>query len=71
MNFIGFVLSILGSFCVRRARLRPLVMNDAYVKLMIITGALKWHDVPHLHHPLISLKIDLEYRREIKWFMST
>ena len=45
--------------------IRRLFSNDAYVKLLIIVGALKWHDMPHLHHPVIHLKIDLEFRRSL------
>ncbi len=49
----------------KHSSIRRLFSNDAYVKLLIIVGALKWHDMPHLHHPLIHLKIDLEYRRAL------
>lgn len=40
--------------------LRPFVVNDAWMKILIITGCLKWWDVPHLHHPLILLKIQID-----------
>ena len=45
--------------------IRRLFSNDAYVKLLIIVDALKWYDMPHLHHPLIHLNIDLEVRRSL------
>lgn len=46
-----------------KTRFRRIVTNDAYAKLLIIIGALKWYDLPHLHHPLIHYKIDIEFRR--------
>lgn len=49
----------------RHFSIRRLFSNEAYVKLLIIVGALKWYDMPHLHHPLIHLKIDLEFRRSL------
>ena len=33
--------------------LRRIVLSVAYQKLLIIVGAFKWYDLPHLHHPLI------------------
>ena len=63
MNPVGFVVGVIAAILIDTP-LKKLVLNDAYVKLMIITGALKWYDVPHLHHPLIHKKIDLEWRRE-------
>ena len=45
--------------------IRRFFSNDAFVKLLIIIGALRWYDMPHLHHPLIHLRIDLEYRRSL------
>lgn len=65
MNVFAFGLISLASVGIksRHFLIRRLFSNDAYVKLLIIVGALKWHDVPHLHHPLIHLKMDLEFRR--------
>jgi hypothetical protein len=34
--------------------------KDPFVKILIILGYLKWYDVPHLHHPLINLRMQLE-----------
>ena len=67
MNILAIPLFFLASKGIksRHSSIRRLVTNDAYVKLLILVGALKWHDVPHLHHPLIHLKIDLEWRREL------
>jgi len=63
MNFIGFVFRWIAEMLVRTP-FRGLVINNAYAKLLIITGGLQWHDLPHLHHPLIHLKMDLKWRRE-------
>lgn len=64
MNIFAFGLICLASVGIKskHSSIRRLFSNDAYVKLLIILGALKWHDMPHLHHPLIHLKIDLEWR---------
>lgn len=59
-------LAIFGGYAVKRRFIRKFVLNNAYAKLLIITGALKWWDIPHLHHPLILLKSCLEYRLTIK-----
>jgi len=63
MNPIGFILRMIAVI-ILKTRFRRLVTNDAYAKLLIITGGLKWHDLPHLHHPLIHLKMNLEWRIE-------
>lgn len=63
MNFIGFIFRWIGEMLCG-TRLQRLVINPAYGKLLIITGGLKWYDIPHLHHPLIHLRMDLEYRRD-------
>lgn len=67
MNVLAFGLISLASVGIKskHSSIRRLFSNDAYVKLLIIFGALKWHDMPHLHHPLIHLKIDLEFRRSL------
>lgn len=64
MNVLAFPLMFLANKGIKskNASIRRLVTNDAYIKLLVIVGALKWHDVPHLHHPLIHLKMDLEWR---------
>ena len=65
MNILAIGLCSLASKGIqsKHPSIRRLFSNDAYVKLLIIVGALKWHDMPHLHHPLIHLKIDLEFRK--------
>ena len=40
--------------------LQAVVVNDAWAKLLIITGCLKWYDLPHLHHQLIFQRILFE-----------
>ena len=67
MNVLASGLIFLASKGIKSKHLaiRRLFSNDAYVKLHIIVGALKWHDVPHLHHPLIHLKMDLDWRRSL------
>ena len=68
MNFVGFTLYFIGLFLLIlfkkliKTRFYKIVGNNAYAKLLIITGGLEWHDLPHLHHPLIHLRIDLEER---------
>lgn len=59
--FLALLLMILG-----KTRFKRIVINDAYAKLLIITGVLNWHDLPHLHNPLIHFFIDLEFRKSIK-----
>lgn len=49
------ILSFLLSYIPDRIKYK-----DSFVKLLIITGYLKWYDVPHLHHPLITLRMRLE-----------
>lgn len=67
MNVLAFGLIVLAGKGIKSKHLaiRRLFSNEAYVKLLVIMGALKWHDVPHLHHPLIHLKMDLEWRRTL------
>ena len=67
MNVLAMGLIILATWGIQSPRplIRRVFSNDAYVKLLIIVGALKWYDVPHLHHPLIHLRIDLEDRRSV------
>ena len=65
MNLIALGLGRIANVLVK-TRFRSIVLNDAFAKLMIIFGAIKWFDLPHLHHPLIHLKIDLEYRQEMR-----
>ena len=67
MNVLAMGLIILATWGIRSPRplIRRVFSNDAYVKLLIIVGALKWYDMPHLHHPLIHLRIDLEERRSL------
>jgi len=62
MNLIGLFLVIIIQK-LSNTRFKKLVYNNAYAKLLIITGVIKWYDLPHLHHPLISLRIDMKYRR--------
>lgn len=66
MNFlaIGLVLLADAGIHSRHSFIRKLVLNNAYVKLLIIVGALKWHDAPHLHHPLIHFRMDMEWRMD-------
>ena len=64
MNLIGFIFRWIAEILCR-TRFRRLVINNAYAKFLIIVGGLKWHDLPHLHHPLIHLRMDLEYRRDL------
>ena len=64
MNPIGFIFAWIGEILVK-TRFKRLVLNEAYAKLLIIVGGLKWYDLPHLHHPLIHLRMDLEYRRDL------
>jgi len=65
LNPIGFVFRWIAEILVNTP-LKPLVINNAYAKFLIIVGGLKWHDLPHLHHPLIHLRIDHEFRLERK-----
>lgn len=64
MNPIGFVFRWIAEMLCR-TRFKRLVINDAYAKLLIITGGLRWHDLPHLHHPLVYMKINFDYRRDL------
>lgn len=59
---IGMVFIANAGIQSRHSFIRKLVSNNAYVKIMIIVGALKWHDAPHLHHPLIHFRMDMEWR---------
>ena len=61
MNFIGLFLCIIVGVLFN-TRFKKIVVNNAYAKLLIITGVLKWYDLPHLHNPLIYFRIDLEER---------
>jgi len=61
MNFIGLITGVIAEKLIK-TRFYKIVGNNAYAKLLIITGVLKWHDLPHLHHPLIHFRIDLEER---------
>jgi len=65
MNFIGFVFRWIGEMLCK-TQLSRLVLNSTYGKLLIITGGLKWHELPHLHHPLIHIRINHEGRLERK-----
>jgi len=70
LNIIGFIFLWIGEkIC--KTRSWRLVINSAYAKLLIITGGLKWHDLPHLHHPLIHLRINHEFRLERKAQIAT
>ena len=67
MNPVGFTFRWIAEMLCGTP-LQRLVINNAYAKLLIITGGLQWHDLPHLHHPLIHLKMDLEFRKEVADF---
>ena len=49
-------------------RIRQRILKRLYIKpyfeplviLLILIGFIRWFDIPHIHHPLISLKISLE-----------
>lgn len=60
MNLIATFLVLL-SIPLIKSRFKKIVFNDTYAKLLIISGAIKWYDLPHLHHPLIHLRINYEY----------
>lgn len=70
MNPIGFVFRMIGEILVKTP-LKRLVINEAYAKFLIIVGGLEWHDLPHLHHPLIYLRIGHEFRLERKAQIAT
>lgn len=61
MNFIGLSLGMIAGTLIK-TRFKKIVANNAYAKLLIITGSIKWYDLPHLHHPLIHFRIYLEER---------
>ncbi len=44
--------------------LRKIMLTEPVAKLTIIFGVIKWTDLPHLHHPLIYLRILLEEARK-------
>jgi len=61
MNLIAVILIFLASKGIKSKHhfIRKLVTNEAYLKMLIIVGALKWYDLPHLHNPIIHFKINL------------
>lgn len=65
MNIIATILIFLASKGIKNKHqfIRKLVINTAYQKLLIIVGALKWYDLPHLHHPLIHFKTNMELKK--------
>ena len=69
MNPTGFIFLWIAEILVG-TRFRRLVTNDAYAKLLIMTGGLEWHDLPHLHHPLIHLKMEFWWRKELAGIMT-
>jgi hypothetical protein len=66
MNILAMAMVFIANTGIhsRHSFIRKLVSNDAYVKLMIIVGALKWYDMPYLHHPLIRFRMDMEWRMD-------
>lgn len=67
MNLLAVCLISIASVGIKNKHhsVRKLVANDAYIKLLIIVGALKWYDMPHLHHPLIHFRIGIEERMNL------
>lgn len=65
MNIIAIILALLAcAGCDSRySWVRRVAVNDAVMKILIIVGAFQWYDAPHLHHPLIHLKIEFDGRR--------
>ena len=44
----------------RKIGAERLMVNDVVMKLLIGMGVFKWFDAPHLHSPLINLRLKLE-----------
>ena len=53
MNIFACILKIIAQRMIH-TRFSSFVLNDAYAKLMVISGAIKWYDVPHLHNLIID-----------------